>query len=61
MSTKGPGIHTLPTELQRAVLDAGVLMYPVHDEQRRADAVRLQRDIDAHRARQACYAPEATR
>lgn len=56
-----PGRHggvadTLPSDLARAVLDAGVLMYPVHDEQRRADRVRLQRDIDAHSARQARYA-----
>lgn len=49
--------NSLPTDLQRAVLDAGVLMYPVHDEQRHADRVRLQRDIDAHRARQARYSP----
>lgn len=37
-------------------LPFGVLFYPVHDEQRRAVRARLQRDVDAHRARQARYA-----
>jgi hypothetical protein len=52
---RGQGLPVLPAPLQRAVLDAGVLLYPVHDAQRDADRARLRRDVDAWRARQARY------